>query len=362
MAPRRESLPGVTAAGAIAIAFASFEIFGCFMMILVMYIGPALTAGQPEANLPPPVRSIMIVVYLFFLALAVGQFIVGINVLRRRNWARITIILWGALMAILCAVILVVTLFVFNLPVPENAQTRNVGPILVLVKTFTAVFYGIPIGVGVWWMILFTRPRVVAAFQNSATAHAEPLALDASGFPASASAPSPLARVPASAARKHSIPIPIAVVAAFDAYGAFSMILALFLPLPLQAPLFLFGMRLEGFPQKLFLATAGVLYTIFIVGIFKLKRWGLDSLLILKSLILAGGIVSLFSPHFMEAMDEMVTRFMPKNATFPAGTFPFGHSFMEALFAFSYIFGIGLMILALIYRGRFLKAAAEPRL
>jgi len=360
MPPKRESLPAVTAAGVVAILFACFGMLSTLLMVLLLLVAPAVQAARSQTNALPALRGILIAIYIFLFVLAIGQLIVGINVLRRRNWARITILIWGALMAGLCAITLVVMIFVLNSQTFGAVQTKDIGPVLVIARIFAAFFYGIPLTIGVWWLILFTRPRVVAAFQNVTPTHVEaPHTLDPSGFPAAAFQPTNPAASVARAPRKSSIPIPIAVIAAFDASGAFSMILALFIPLPFRAPFFLFGMRLDGFPYKLLLALIGVSYIIFIVGIFKLKRWGLDSLLIVKSLFLASGIVSLFNPHFMEAIDEMIAKIIPKSPAFPAGAFPLSHSFLEAMLGFSYALAVGLIILALIYRGRFLKAAAE---
>jgi len=85
----------------------------------------------------------------------------------------------------------------------------------------------------------------------------------------------------------------------------------------------------------------------------------LDSLLIVKSLFFLSGIVTLFNPKFMAAMNGMMAQIAAKNPGFPAGQAIFPPRFLEALFAFSSIFGIALIVVMAIYRSRFLKAAAE---
>src|SRR5262249_15353798 len=119
MVPQRESLPAVTAAGVVAIVFASFGILGTALVQLGIWVNPDFNATPGHAAIPPGVRPLLAVTYLFFLGVSVGQLIVGIHVLRRRNWARIAILVWAALMAAFCVLIVAVMLFAFSMPLPQ---------------------------------------------------------------------------------------------------------------------------------------------------------------------------------------------------------------------------------------------------
>ena len=90
-----------------------------------------------------------------------------------------------------------------------------------------------------------------------------------------------------------------------------------------------------------------------------MKRWALDSLLIVKALFLLNGIVTLFNPKFMAAMNDMMVQIAAKNPGLRAGQPILPPRLMEAILAFSYVFAIGLLVVMAIYRSRFLKAAAE---
>jgi hypothetical protein len=352
MLPQRESLPAVTAAGIVAIIFASFGILGTALMELVVWVNPDFTPSQNRSAMPPELRPILAIVYLLFLGVSICQLIVGIQILRRRNWARIAMLVWAVFMAAFCVVIIAVMMFAFSMPLPQPSDARDIGPVLIFVKLFVLLFYSVPLAVGIWWLILFTRPRVIAAFQSS-KAYATTAPLDASGFP------TPSFPVAPSSPRKPTIPIPIAIVAALDASGAVSLVLALFIPLPFQPPSFLFGIHIQNLPYKIILALIGIAYAVFVVGIFKLKRWGLDSLIAVKSLFLLSSIVTLFNPKFMEAMDEMMRSVVARYSAFPGRPPFFSHSFQEAMYGFSYALGVALVAVMLIYRARFLKAAAE---
>ncbi|HWZ98065.1 MAG TPA: hypothetical protein VN025_09910 [Candidatus Dormibacteraeota bacterium] len=351
MHPQRESLPAVTAAGVVAIIFAVIGILGCGLLEIAILALPQIGATTSRPTIPPETRGVVAAMYFVFFAIAVGQLVVAINVLRRRNWARITIIVWAALMAVLCALSAVAVFFVFSM-VPQTVPGgTEAGPFLLFMKVFMLLVYGVPFVVGVWWLILFTRPRVVAAFTNPQSSTFAPMPMDASGFPVPTLPARPLS------ARKPSCPLPIAIIAGFDLSGAVFMLIAIFLPLPFQAPFFLFGAQIPNVPYKLFLGALGLSYAVFIVGIFKLKRWGLDSLLIVKSVFLLSGVVTLLNPRFMQVMSEVMEKATSSNPALSGHAPVFSHSFLEAMLGFSYAFGVALIAVMLIYRGRFLQAA-----
>jgi len=303
--------------------------------------------------MPEATRAMAVAVYGFFLAVCVGELVVAINVLRRRNWARIAILVWAGLMVIMSAFGMVAIWVIGSVVSHVTPQVPNPDAILAVMRVFLAIFYGIPLGVGIWWLILFTRPRIAAAFQASSAFVPVPL-MDASGFPSSAIIPQPTLK-------KNAIPLPIAIIAALDVSGAVWMILILFIPLPFLPPFFLFGIQISAVPYKAFLAVLGVAYIVFVIGIFKLRRWGLDSLLIVKALFFLSGVVTLFNPKFMAAMNDMMAQIAARNPAIPVGQMILPPRFMEGLLAFSYVFGIALLIVMAVYRGRFLKAAEEAR-
>ncbi len=353
MLPQRESLPTVTAAGVVAVIFACLGILGCGLVMLSVLVLPHLPSEPNAPPIPAESRALVIGIYGFFFAVCIGELVAAINIFRRRNWARIAILVWAGLMTLFSFFGAVAIFFVFSISNTALPNIENPGPFLMFMKVFMFLIYGVPFAVGVWWLILFTRPRVTAAFQNPLVYATVSLPMDPSGFPA------PHSALPIAAPKKPSCPLPIAVIAAFDVSGAVWMILFLFIPLPFLPPFFLFGMQISQAPYKALLAVLGISYIIFVVGIFRLKRWGLDSLLTVKSLFLLNGIVTLLNPKFMAAMNDMMVRIAAKNPALPTGQPILPNRFMEAILGFSYAFGLALVIIMLVYRGRFLKAAAE---
>lgn len=351
MLPQRERLPSVTAAGIVAAIFACFGILGCGLVLLLLLVAPHLPKDSGPPAMPEGLRALVGAMYVFFLAVCVGELVVAINVFRRRNWARILMLVWAGFMVAVCAFGMIGIFLIGDVLSKTQPQVPDQGAFLLFVRLFTFVIYGIPLAVGIWWLILFTRPRVAAAFQNSDAAPL-PMSLDPSGFPSPQFEPLP------PAAKKPSVPLPIAVIAALDISGAAWMILMCFIPLPFQAPFFLFGVQIPQVPYKIFLALLGVSYIAFVVGIFKLRRWGLDSLLFVKGLFVLSGIVTLFNPRFMASMNQTMLQVTAKYPALPTGQPIFPPHMTQTILAISYVFAVALLVVMLVYRGRFLQAAA----
>src|SRR5882762_10132213 len=114
MLPQREPLPAVTAAGIVAVIFAVFGILGWAVAMVSLVALPLLPANPSASAVPEATRAMAAVLYAFFLAICVGGLVVAIHVLRRRNWARIAILIWAGIMAFLSAASCIVVLFVFS--------------------------------------------------------------------------------------------------------------------------------------------------------------------------------------------------------------------------------------------------------
>src|SRR5689334_5560617 len=103
MLPQRESLPAVTAAGVVAVIFSSFGILGCGLVMLSLLMIPHLPANPSAPAMPDGIRAMVAGIYGLFLAICIGELIVAINVFRRRNWARIVMLVWAGLMVAMSA-------------------------------------------------------------------------------------------------------------------------------------------------------------------------------------------------------------------------------------------------------------------
>jgi hypothetical protein len=341
----------VTAAAVVAIIFSLFAALGGLLGGFSLLLMPEMptTGGAPP--IPQGVRTMSAAIMFFILALAVFGIFVGIGILRRRNWARITILVWGGFMAFVCVGTVAFSFVIFSvmpmqLPKVNAADTSH---FMMFLRIFLFVFYGIPACVGIWWLVLFTRTRVAEAF-TSPGQYAP--AMDASGFSQQ--------EVPTAAQqqKRPTCPLPLAIVAGFFIFGAVCMALFVFVPLPADVPLFIFGHAFGGAAGRLILILFGLVSGVAGVGIFKLKPWALYTEIVLQCVGLLNCVVTFLSPSYAPAMRAAMEKMYSQNPGF-AGANPF---LSDTYFRSSMIFAtvlLGTVLFVLLWqRSRFLEQAA----
>jgi hypothetical protein len=352
MPANRESLPTVTAAGVVAIIFSALGVLLGLLVEVSMVVAPRLRTSEGVPGVPPGTFAAVEIFWLFGIAVAVFGFFAGIGVLRRHNWARITMLVWGGIMAVLSAISIPVILLVFNsLPstLPNGAEA---GPFMGFLKVFMIFFYGIPLGIGIWWLVLFTRPRVAAAFTSPTSLAAHPQPMDATGFPL----PGPEVRP--SFSSKAACPLPLMILASFLIFSAACTVLAVLFPMTGSMPFFLFGHFFSGITAKLLLGLLGAIAGIAGVGILKLKPLGFHTALVLQSVLFLNGILSAMNPRFLAAVQEAMQRADAENPAFPGGNPFLTGPFFHTILVFGLCFSAAIIALLLFYRSRFLEAAS----
>jgi hypothetical protein len=354
MLPQRESLPAVTVAAVIAIIFAVLGVLGGILIEVSMLLITDVQTSAARSAIPPGTRAMGGIVWFFVIAVCVFGVFVGVGVLRRRNWARISILVWAAFMTMVSAVTIPVLFLVFNAMPGMMPADANVAPVMSFMKWFIVLFYGIPLGVGIWWLVLFTRPRVSAAFTAPAQALATypPATMDVSGFPL----PAPAA-VPSLASRP-SCPLPLMILAGFLIFSAFFMLLIVLVPVTGSMPFFFFGHFYSGLTAKFILGLMGLLYGVGGVGMFKLKPWALHTVLGLQLVFLLNGTLSILNPRFLAIMQEAMRQPYAENPALAGGNPFLTGSLLQTFMIIGLCFGAAIVAVILFYRSRFLEAAA----
>ena len=355
MPPQRESLPAVTAAGVVAIIFASFGVLACGLITLVLLVMPNLPNQPGRAPLPPETRPMVIGVYAVLFAICVGELIIAINVLRRKNWARIALLIWAGIMAFFSAVTCIVVFFAMNL-VPHAARNPQDANVLVAMKFFMLVLYGIPFGVAVWWLILFSRPRVAAAFKTPIPVAVDPWGISPSGLPMPIAPPMPTVPL---APKKPSCPVPLLIVAGFLLFSAVATPLFLLLPEAGSTPMFLFGFTVFGLTSKIVLASLSVVCGVLAIGLIRLKPHALDAIIALQAIFLINSLLSLASPTFLHTMYATMQERAMNNPALPQGNPFLSYNFVRGALIAGIAFSSAFLGILVGFRDRFLKAAAE---
>lgn len=303
--------------------------------------------------MPSELRTMSAAVMFFMFAVAVFGIFVGIGVIRRRNWARISILIWGGFMTFVCLAIMAFSMVIFSAGMGvglPNTVSGDVGHVMAFARIFVVVFYGVPAGVGIWWLVLFTRTRVASAFTNP---EAFAQIVDASGFPQPVS---PIAAQPI----RLACPVPLAILAGFFIFGAVCMVfLFVFSPFSSNVPMFLFGRSFSGISSKSFLLVFGFLSGAAGIGILKLKPWGLYTQIGLQLFGLLNCAATLFSPRYIPAMREMMQRNYSNNPVFSPGSFLLSDAYFRGVMLFSTLMIAVILAILLWQRTRFLELAAE---
>lgn len=354
MLPKRESLPAVTAAGVVAIVFGVFGALGGLLIEVSMLLMPDVQTSAGRPAIPPGTRTLAGFVWLFLIVVAAFGIFVGINVVRRRSWARISILVWGGLMSVISAITIPVLFFVFS-AMPMLPNDAGAAPVITVMKWISVLFYGIPLGVGIWWLVLFTRQGVAAAFTAPVVLATYPTTMDVSGFPL----PQPTATT--SLSPKPACPLPLMIFAGFLIFSAFFMVLFVLVPVTGSMPFFFFGHFYTGLTAKVILGLMSLIFGAAGVGMFKLKPWALHTILVLQSVFLVNGILSVLNPRFLIVMQEVMQRANAENPAFAGGNPFLTGSFFQAIMIFSLCFSAALIGLLLFYRSRFLEAASAAK-
>jgi hypothetical protein len=350
--PKQESLPAVTTAAVVAIIFGVLGGLGGLLIEVSMLLMPEVQTPAGRSAMPPGVRSMAEIVWLFLIAVAVFGIFVGVGVVRRRNWARISILVWGGFMAVVSAITIPVLFFVFSAMPAMMPKDADAAPILGVVKWITVLFYGIPLGVGIWWLVLFTRPRVSAAFTAPVALAPYPPVMDVSGFPLL----QPTASV--SLAPKPACPLPLAILAGFLIFGAVCMALFAFVPFPSDMPFFFLGHAFGGAAARLILILFGLVSGVAGIGMFKLKPWALYTEIVFQCVGLLNCVVTFLSPSYVPAMRAAMEKMYSQNPAFVGGSPFLSDAYLRSSMILATVFVGAVLAVVLWQRSRFLEQAA----
>ncbi len=331
MTTLRKPTASVTAAGVVAIVGSVLVLLGTALAAIAFLTVPI---SQAAPQFPSFARNLAVGSMALFAGLAVFGVFTGIGVLRLKNWARISMLVWSGITAAICGCVLAF-LVIIPLPTPPNAPAN----IAAFTRVAAGLIYGLPLAIAIWWLILFNRKAIAAQF----AAPAPDSPLDASGFPGQTTSPS-----------KPPLPLPITVLAVFLLSSSLSLLL-LFL---VHAPMVLFAHAFRGPAGTAVWITICLLSTAAGIGLLRRKGWSYSLTLGLQLLGFLSGIVTLASPKYPDLMREAIASMAFSTAPYPEYSIEQLRRFSYASLAFPVLIGI----LLLYYRSRFLQACASGNL
>jgi hypothetical protein len=313
------------------LAAAIVAIIGSLLAIIVISLGllGLLFTPLPQADLPANFKAIAEFSMVLFLCVAGFGIATGINLIRLKNWARLSALVWAGLTVVFGSVALA-SILIITFPAVTGGAPVNMQ----YVKTMVAIMYGAPILVGIWWLVIFNQRSVKAQFADIGTGTGTMPAHD-----------SPLAGKP-------TCPLPVAIIAGFMLFSVAGMFA---IPL-MHMPVFMivYSHPLRGELGAFVFASNAVLYLAAAIGLLTLKKWSYPLIIGLTVLWMTSGIVTFLSPNFASIMHEqMAMMHLPETSAASVQVL------QNRIFAvFALVPGVLILGILFYYRTRFLLACA----
>jgi hypothetical protein len=252
-----------------------------------------MRAGQSAAvAFPPILKYIQIFSCILLLAFVAWGVATAVGLLKLREWARISQLLFAALMTLIA--LSTVLLFIFiQLPMPPDDRNPELSrTILAFTRIFITIFYGALAALGAWWLYYFSKKSVREEFRSGASAR---ISAPANGEPF---------RGPMSNAR----PVSISIIAALFLISVLGIP---FIPLA-RVPFMFFGYVFYGWEALAVALPFAALQGAAAYGLLKLKMWGRTLAIIALLVGLANLICMALLPgsqaRFDDAMQSIYTQ------------------------------------------------------
>lgn len=268
---------GVTASAVLLFIGSALNILCCGLMVLGL-------AVLPNERRPAPAASMLVFVAIFYLATAAWGIASGVGLLNLKEWARISTLIIGALLAFFCLVSL---LFALIIPLPQDPSVPPAT--YAAVRGFIALVLAVPVGIGAWWLFYLNRKAVKQEFQG---ARIESATIGG-------------ARIEGAAiASKSTRPLSISIIGWYLVVSAICCIWILFLPIPI----FFFYFLLKGQTARFVFLGMAVLQVVMGVGLLKLKNWARIASICYFAFFGVNGVAMVLIPgnsaRFNAAMNE----------------------------------------------------------
>ena len=287
---------GVTISAVVVFIGSAFTLLAAGLMVV-----GAEVASHADFTQPAFVPYVVFVSAAFLLALAAWGMATGVGLLQLRPWARVSILVFSAMLAIFMIIPATLMLFV-PLQVPNNVQDPElVQRAYTFTRVFMVAFYGALSALGVVWLILFSRKSVGVQFDERKSLVA----------PGEVSAAGVVYHEPPM--RRLGRPVSISIISVYSLVSAASIPFMLlmfrgFIPGG-GVPAMFFGFFIRGAATVWFFSITAVLQLATGLGLLKLKPWARTLAIFLQVFTLLNFLVSFGLPgnraKFAQAMAAM---------------------------------------------------------
>jgi hypothetical protein len=248
---------GVTTVAILSLIGSLLTLAMGLVMLVVMAFAP-VPANSQFSGSPMAFKILMLVVSLFYLLPAAWGIATAIALWRLKNWARISIIIFSVLLICMGGFSGLTTLV---LPFPTAPNNPLDPSVVTSIRLAMGTFFLALLGIGIWWLVFFTRSKVKIQF-------AQPISLaSGQGAPLQSTEQMPFALVGVTNARKPGRPLSITIIAWLLLVGS------LFIPLTLamHGPVILFLKIVTGWPAAVICVLFAVVQLSVGIGLLRLK-------------------------------------------------------------------------------------------
>ncbi len=273
---------GVTAS-AVAVIFGSALALLAGLMVLF-----ASSGGIPvPENQVHFVKYFMAFTALLLFAVGAWGIATGMGLMRLREWARISMLVFSALLLFLCIpgfLMLLVMPFPPPGTTPSPELTKNV---LMATKVFLTIFYGVLAVLGGWWLYFFNKPSTKDQFLRFTI----PTLAGTAGL---------------SIVTAGNRPLSITLIAWYLLISALVGVLGL----SMNPPVFFLGFFFKGTSASLIMSALAFLQSLIGFGLLKLRPWGRTLAIYYFQFLIFNSLTMVLIPgtqaRFEQAMGDML--------------------------------------------------------
>lgn len=288
---------GITVSAVIALIGSILTLLMGTLTLVIAMFAPIPESAEVPAS-PVFMKIMFTALSLMYLLPAIWGIATGIGLFRLRNWARISMIVFAVALVLMAGFSGLISVF---MPLPPTANSHAPGSVIFGVRIFMVVLWLSLLGLGIWWLVFFTRPAVKAQFALqpvAATAGPPPLPGSIQTLASATQPPGP---------RR---PLSITIIAWLLLVGC------AFFPLNIliKAPLVLFTKLVTGWTAVGFFAIYTVISLFAGIGLLRLRPLARQAAIALYAFGLVSSLVFYFAPGGQARMLALMQR---ENSMFP---------------------------------------------
>jgi hypothetical protein len=282
---------GVTISAVIVFIGCAFTLPCAGLMVL-----GAVAVGQ-DARQPEFVQYAAMAVCVVLVLMEAWGIATGVGLIHLREWARISMLVFGGLLALFMGLPAIIFLFV-PLPTPANVpDPEQAARVMSMIRFGLVGFYGALAVLGAFWIYFFARAATRIQFSGRLAATATSLSGNQFQEP-------PMRRL--------GRPVSITIIAVVLLVGQASIPVMLlvwrsFIPGG-EVPILFFGRMIGGRLTLMYFLVFGVVQVVAAVGLLKLKPWARTTAIALQVFSLVNGLVSFGLPSGRAQFAEMMAK------------------------------------------------------